>query len=43
MLGVEAVELILFSGFEVTSSNPDFVNSRANTECCLASTKVVRR
>ncbi|QMW29270.1 hypothetical protein G4B84_004605, partial [Aspergillus flavus NRRL3357] len=41
MLGVGAVELILFSGFEVTLSNPDFVNSRANTECRLASTKVV--
>ncbi|KAE8333639.1 hypothetical protein BDV39DRAFT_198555 [Aspergillus sergii] len=43
MLGVEAVDHILFSGLEVTLSNPDFVNSRANAQCRLASAKVVRK
>ena len=43
MLGVEAVDHILFGGHEVPLSNPDFVNSRVDTERRLSSTKVVRK
>lgn len=32
MLGVEAVDRILFGGIELTLGYPDFVNGRANTE-----------
>lgn len=32
MLGVEAVDRILLGSAELTLNNPDFVNTRANTE-----------
>lgn len=32
MLGVEAVDRILFGSMELTLTSPDYVNSRANTE-----------
>lgn len=39
MQGVEAVDHILSGGVELTLNNPDFVNSRANTERRLTSRK----
>ncbi|KAF3062842.1 hypothetical protein GL218_09441 [Daldinia childiae] len=39
MQGVEAVDHILSGGVELTLNNPDFVNSRANTERRLTSQK----
>ncbi|KAI1659768.1 FAD/NAD(P)-binding domain-containing protein [Daldinia decipiens] len=39
MQGVEAVDHILSGGVELTLNNPDFVNSRANTERRLTSGK----
>jgi hypothetical protein len=32
MQGVEAVDNIISGGVELTLNNPDFVNTRANTE-----------
>lgn len=32
MLGVEAVDNILFGGYEMTLENPDFVNRRRNMD-----------
>lgn len=40
MQGVEAVDNIISGGVELTLNNPDFVNSRANTERRLNSFKV---
>lgn len=39
MLGVEAVDRILFGGIELTLGYPDFVNTRANTERRLTGIK----
>ena len=39
MLGVEAVDRILFGGVELTLGYPDLVNTRANTERRLAGVK----
>ncbi|KAI8959590.1 FAD/NAD(P)-binding domain-containing protein [Daldinia sp. FL1419] len=39
MQGVEAVDHVLSGGVELTLNNPDFVNTRANTERRLASRK----
>ncbi|KAG8404823.1 hypothetical protein J3459_016637 [Metarhizium acridum] len=39
MLGVEAVDRILFGGIELTLGYPDFVNGRANTERRLITIK----
>lgn len=39
MQGVEAVDHILHGGVELTLNNPDFVNTRANTERRLTSLK----
>lgn len=39
MLGVEAVDRILLGSMELTLTNPDFINTRANTERRLTSTK----
>lgn len=43
MQGVEAVDNIISGGLEVTLSNPDFVNSRKNTERRLAGIKGARK
>lgn len=32
MIGVEAVDAILFGGLEMTLDSPDFVNGRKNVE-----------
>lgn len=32
MQGVEAVDNVISGGIELTVNNPDFVNSRSNTE-----------
>jgi len=32
MIGVEAVDNILFGGLEMSLESPDFVNGRRNTE-----------
>lgn len=39
MLGIEAVDRILFGGIELTLGYPDFVNTRANTERRLTGIK----
>jgi hypothetical protein len=39
MQGVEAVDNIISGGVELTLNNPDFVNSRSNTERRLTSFK----
>lgn len=39
MLGVEAVDRILFGSIELTLTSPDYVNTRANTERRLMSAK----
>lgn len=39
MLGVEAVDRILFGDIELTLGYPDFVNTRANTERRLTGIK----
>jgi len=41
MQGVEAVDNIIFGGVELTLTNPDFANTRSNTERRLTSVKVV--
>lgn len=43
MQGVEAVDNIISGGLELTLSNPDFVNSRKNTERRLAGIKGARK
>lgn len=43
MQGVEAVDHIVSGGLELTISNPDFVNTRANTERRLTGMKGLRR
>jgi hypothetical protein len=40
MQGVEAVDNILSGAVELTLNNPDFVNTRANTERRLTTFKV---
>lgn len=42
MQGVEAVDHIISGGLELTLSNPDFVNTRANTERRLTGMKGIR-
>lgn len=39
MLGVEAVDRILFGSMELTLTSPDYVNTRANTERRLSTAK----
>lgn len=43
MLGVEAVDNILFGGVELTLSYPDFVNTRVNSERRLTAKKLVSK
>ncbi len=43
MLGVEAVDRILFGRVELTLGYPDFVNTRANTERRLNTKTFVKR
>ena len=40
MQGVEAVDNVISGGVELTLNNPDFVNTRANTERRLTSFKI---
>jgi len=40
MQGVEAVDNVISGGVELTLNNPDFVNTRANTERRLTGFKV---
>lgn len=42
MQGVEAVDHIVSGAVELTISNPDFVNTRANTERRLGKMKGLR-
>lgn len=43
MLGVEAVDRILLGSMELTLSDPDFINTRANTERRLTGIKSLNK